>query len=681
MDLSEAGQKAEALREKIRHHDYLYYVLDQPEISDAEYDELMRQLLELEGAFPELVTPDSPSQRVGGGVLEDFGKIEHRFPMLSLANAYNEEDLRSFDRRVRSLLPGETVEYVVELKIDGLSIGLEYRDGLFVRGATRGDGEVGEDVTENLKTVKSLPLRLREPEPGQGPSGFPTVLEVRGEIYMSKAAFEDLNAQRERQGEPLFANPRNAAAGSLRQLDPRITADRKLDSFIYQIRYVEGIETATHWQALTVLGQLGFKVNQERRIFPDIEGVIHFCWQEQERRSSLPYEIDGLVIKVNSLDQQERLGTTAKSPRWALAYKFPAERVTTRVLDIIVQVGRTGTLTPTALLEPVRVAGSTVSRATLHNEDIIREKDVRIGDTVILQKAGDVIPEVVEVVKEKRSGQEKEFIMPTRCPVCGAEVVRLPGEAASRCTGVACPAQIREGLLHFASRDAMNIEGLGPAIIDQLLAAGLVHDPGDLYHLTLDQLLSLERMGQKSAANLLAAIERSRSGSLSRLLYALGIRYVGERVAQVLVNHFGSLEALSQATVEQLTAVSEIGEKIAQSVAAFFRQEQTKDLLDRLARAGINPRAEERPPGPLSGMSIVLTGTLSRLGRKEAEELISRLGGRPASSVSKNTTLVVAGEKPGSKLERARELGIKVLSEEEFLELVPQAAFGRMTKE
>jgi len=673
VDIAEARQKIEELRERIRHHDYLYYVLDRPEISDAEYDILMRRLQELETAFPELITPDSPTQRVGGGVLAEFGKVQHRFPMLSLANAYSEDDLRAFDRRVRSLLPGEPVEYVVELKIDGLSIGLEYREGLFVRGATRGDGEVGEDVTENIKTVRSIPLRLRPLRSNRterAAGAVPAVLEVRGEVYMSKAAFEELNAEREARGEPLFANPRNAAAGSLRQLDPRITASRKLDSFIYQIRYSEGMELKTHWEALAVLEELGFKVNPERRLFSDIDEVIAFCREEGEKRGELPYEIDGMVIKVNSLEQQERLGTTAKSPRWAVAYKFPAEKVVTRVRDIIVQVGRTGVLTPTAILEPVRVAGSTVSRATLHNEDVIREKDVRIGDWVVLQKAGDVIPEIVEVVKEKRTGEEVPFSLPKRCPVCGAEVVRLPGEAASRCTGVACPAQIREGLIHFASRDAMNIEGLGPAIIDQLLAAGLVHDPADLYYLTLDQLLGLERMGEKSASNLLAAIDRSRSNPLPRLLYALGIRYVGERVAQVLAEHFGSLEALSRATAEELLAVPEIGEKIAQSVVTFFRQEQTQDLLARLARAGVNPRMEKPGSGPLEGMTIVVTGTLANFGRKEIEELIASLGGRAASSVSKNTTFVLVGEKPGSKLERARQLGIRTISEEEFLRLI-----------
>lgn len=664
----QARARVEELRREIRHHDYRYYVLDSPEINDAEYDELMRELRRLEELYPQLVTPDSPTQRVAGVPSEAFGTVVHSSPMLSLDNAFSPEDLLDFDRRVRSLLGGEQPEYVAELKIDGLSVALHYELGRFVRGATRGDGERGEDVTANLRAVRSIPLVLHPP------GGMVAELEVRGEVYMPVEAFRRFNREREEKGEPLFANPRNAAAGSVRQLDPRITAGRPLDTFIYEIRrWAPDPAPGTQWEALEMLGRLGFKVNPHRRHCRDINEVIDYCRHWAEHRHDVGYEMDGAVIKVNSFDQQRRLGATTHHPRWATAYKFPAEQATSRVRDIIIQVGRTGVLTPTALLDPVRLAGATVSRATLHNEDIIREKDVRIGDTVIVQRAGDVIPEVVAVVREKRTGGEQEFHMPDRCPVCGAEVVRLPGEVAVRCTGVACPAQLKEQLIHFASRDAMNIEGLGPAIITQLMDAGLVEDAADLYYLKYEDVVKLERMADKSARNLLEAIAATRDNPLHRLMYGLGIRYVGEKVSRVLADHFGSMDALAAAGQEELTAIPEIGPKIAASVVAFFRQEQTHRLLEKLRRAGIKMEERRAVPAresPLAGKTVVFTGTLESVGRKEAEELVAFLGGRSSGSVSRQTDYVVVGANPGSKYDRARELGVRILTEEEFRRLV-----------
>lgn len=669
------AERIEALRSTIRHHDYQYYVLDRPEISDADYDRLMNELIRLESEHRELVTPDSPSQRVGGQPLEAFGTVVHRVPLLSLANAFSSEDLRDFHRRVVSGLEvaghGGPVEYVVELKIDGLTVALDYRDGRLERGATRGDGLTGEDVTPNLKTVKSIPLRLKPPHPPE--------IGVRGEVYLPKAAFVRLNEEEEERGGSPFANPRNAAAGSLRQKDPRVTAGRRLDSFFYTILWTGDGAPATHWEALELLLALGFKVNPHRRLCRDIEEVVDACLEWSEKRESLPYEIDGLVVKLNSLAGQEALGATAKSPRWSIAYKFPPMQARTRVVDIIVQVGRTGAVTPTAILEPVRVAGSTVGRATLHNEDIIREKDVRIGDAVIIQKAGDVIPEVVEVLKEKRTGEEREFRMPERCPECGSEVLRLDGEAVARCTGAACPAQLREGIIHFASRDAMNIEGLGPQIIAALLDSGLIRDAADLYDLKFDQLVEMERMGAKSVSNLLEAIARTKDNPLHRLIYALGIRHVGERAARLLAGHFGSMDKLTTAAEEELTSIPEIGEKIAQSIVAFFRQEQARRLLAKLEQAGVRMTAEEAAPvreGPLAGKTVVVTGTLESMSRKEVEELIARLGGRAVGSVSRKTDYVVYGENPGSKLDKAREFGVIILTEGEFLALVGTKLVG-----
>jgi len=680
-----AARRVDELKRLIRHHDHLYYVLDRPEIDDSEYDRLYRELVDLEERYPRLRTPDSPTQRVGGAPLPAFANVRHRFPMLSLNNAYGAEELRAFDRRVRSAV-GAAVEYIVEPKIDGLSVSLVYEDGVFVRGATRGDGEVGEDVTENLRTVRSIPLRLSWKADGgtgdrQGlPDDIPRVLECRGEVYMTRDAFESLNAAREKTGEQTFANPRNAAAGSLRQLDPRVTAARRLSSFVYEVRYIEtaatgaktpfGAPLGTHEEGLELLSALGFRVPPYRRC-SDIEEVISYCEEWAHRRDDLPYDIDGMVVKVNDLEQQRVLGATAKSPRWAVAYKFPAQQAVTRVKDIVVQVGRTGVLTPTAVLEPVRLAGSTVGRASLHNEDIIRQRDVRIGDWVVIQKAGEVIPEVVSVLEERRTGGEIEFEMPKKCPECGAEVVRFEGESAHRCTGASCPAQLREGLIHFASRDAMNIEGLGPAIIQQLLDAGLVRDVADLYRLEVEDMLKLERMGEKSASNLVNAIRKSRDNPIERLIFGLGIRHVGQRAAGLLAERFGDVRALADASAEELMKIPEIGEKIAESIVAYFRQEQNRRVLKKLETAGVrmrNPAVEEGPK-PLQGKRFVVTGTLETMKRSEVEELIRRLGGVVSSSVSRNTDYLVLGRDPGSKYDRARELGIKILTEREFLEM------------
>jgi DNA ligase (NAD+) len=668
VNLEEARLRVRALREQIEYHNYRYYVLDEPVISDAEYDRLMRELQTLEREFPELVTPDSPTQRVGGEPRPGFATVRHFTPMLSLANAFDEESLRDFDRRVRELVGGESVEYVVEPKIDGLAVSLYYENGLLVWGATRGDGEVGEDITPNLKTIRSIPLRLRTPNV--------TRVEVRGEAYMPKAAFAELNAAREEAGEPPFANPRNAAAGSLRQLDPRVTASRQLNIYVYGLGLVEGGRApATHAEALAWLREAGFRVNPGHRVCRNIEEALACCREWEGKRFDLPYVIDGMVIKVNSLDQQRRLGATLKSPRWAVAYKFPPEQAVTVIEDIIVRVGRTGVLTPTALFRPVRLAGTTVSRATLHNEDLIREKDVRIGDHVVVQKAGDVIPEVVRVLPERRTGRERPYTLPRRCPACGAHTVRLEGEVAWRCPNMACPAQLHERLIHFASRNAMDIAGLGPKIIAQLLERGLVRNVADLYNLRYEDLVNLERLGPKSAQNLLRAIAETRDRPLAQLIFGLGIRHVGERAARVLAERFGSLEGLMAATEEELQEIPEIGPKIAASVVAFFAAEENREIVRRLERAGVRTREEVRVRGdlPLAGKTFVLTGALERFTRQEAERLITELGGRVASSVSRKTDYVVVGENPGSKYERAAALGVPILNEEEFLALVGEA--------
>lgn len=666
----EVRKKAEELRSVINYHNYRYYVYDAPEISDAEFDALLRELIRLEEEYPELVTPDSPTQRVGGIPAEIFDTVNHPIPLLSLNNAYNEGELREFDRRVRKLAGAAEVDYVTELKIDGLTVALTYQDGVLVQGATRGDGVRGEDITGNIKTVRSIPLRLHKDLPGR--------VLVRGEVFINRKDFEELNREREKAGEPLFANPRNAAAGSLRQLDPKITAGRPLDAFLYDLLVMEspaGDEPGTQWDVLQTLKKWGFKVNPHSRRCSSIEEVIDYCRWWSGGRYDLPYEIDGIVIKVNSLALQAEMGSTAKAPRSKVAYKFPAEEVTTVIRDIVVNVGRTGALTPLALLEPVRVAGSTVSRATLHNEDNIRAKDIMIGDTVVVRKAGDVIPEVVRVVKEKRTGKERPFLMPEACPVCGASVYREPGEAVARCLGSACPAQLKEKIIHFASRDAMNIEGLGPAIINLLVEKGLVKDPADLYHLKYEDLIELERFGEKSVKNLLAAIERSKENPLPRLIFALGIRHVGAEVARKLAEHFRSLDRLLDVTGEELMAVPEVGEVIAESILHFAGEEQNRVLLAKLRKAGLHFQMEQEAvekPKPLAGKTFVLTGTLSTFSRSEAEEALRNLGARAASSVSKKTDYVVVGEDPGSKYEKALELGVKILNEEEFVSLLKE---------
>lgn len=669
-DIRVIEDRLRKLRDEIEFHNYRYYVLDDPVISDAEYDRLMNELARLEAAHPELVTPDSPTQRVGAAPAAAFAPVVHRSPMMSLANVYSVEEIRAFDARVRKALDGEPVEYVAELKIDGLAVSLVYEEGRFVRGATRGDGTTGEDVTHNLKTIRSIPMRLRLDKP--------VSMDVRGEVYMVRREFQKLNEERRAAGEPLFANPRNAAAGSLRQLDPKVTAERPLDIFVYGIGYVIGAEDAapdTHFEALSFLKKAGFRTNPNTRLCRTVDEVIDYCAHWGEMRASLDYEIDGVVVKVNSLAQQERLGATARSPRWAVAYKFPARQATTVVRDIIVQVGRTGTLTPVAVLEPVELAGSTVSRATLHNEDMIRAKDIRIGDTVVVEKGGDVIPEVVKAVADRRTGAEREFRMPEKCPECGADVVRLEGESAYRCVGgMACPAQVRESILHFASRDAMDIEGMGPSLVAQLIDAGLVKTVADIYDLKLEDVAALERMGKKSAENLLSAIEKSKSHPLHRLVFALGIRHVGERSARDLAEHFGTMDRLASATFSELTDVRDVGPKVAESVLAFFREPRNREILRRLADAGVNMKEAEKGvsagKSPLAGKTVVLTGALERFTRKEAEEAVLARGGRVSGSVSRKTDYVVVGRDPGSKYEKARELGVTVLDEREFERLL-----------
>lgn len=668
---AEAAARLAALREQIRHHDYQYYVLDQPEISDAAYDALYRELLALEAEYPDLVTADSPSQRVGGQVAPTFAPVPHPVPLLSLDKATTPAELRDFDRRVREALQGQEVQYTAELKIDGLTVRLRYENGLLVLGATRGDGLTGEDITTNVRTIRSVPLRLRGPA-GDAP---PAVLEVRGEAYMPVEAFNRLNAEREERGEAVFANPRNAAAGSLRQLDPRVTAGRALDTFFYALLTVEGATApATQWESLAYLKALGFRVNPESRLCQTIQDVIAYCDHWREARNDLPYDIDGVVININDFAQREILGARSATPRWAIAFKFPPQQKPTRIRAIVPSVGRTGVLTPIAELEPVQLAGTTVSRASLHNMDLIAAKDIRIGDTVLVQKAGDIIPEVVAVLTDRRTGEEMPFTMPATCPVCGAEVVRPEGEVAFRCTGgLACPAQVAESIVHFAARDAMNIEGLGPAMVAALLSAGLVKDVSDLYYLKREDLLKLERVGEKSAANLLAAIAGSKANPLHKLLYAMGIKHVGERVAFVLAGRYGTLAQLMEAPEEELATVNEIGPKIAHSVATFFRQPRVRAIIDRLAAAGVRMTADTVAPpgtGPLAGKTVVVTGTLSSFSRAEAEEAIVRAGGRAAGSVSKKTDFVVAGANPGSKLDKARQLGVPVLSEEEFKRLL-----------
>ena len=606
---------------------------------------------------------DSPSSRVGGKALDKFTQITHKIPMLSLSNAYSAQDLRDFDKRVRDI-NNNGVEYVVEFKIDGLSVGLTYNDGLFDKGATRGNGVVGEDITENLKTVKSIPLNINQDNE----------VVVRGEVYISKENFENINKSQEEQGLQLFANPRNLAAGTLRQLDSKLTAKRPLDIFVFNLEYIEGMEFESHSQSLEYLHKLGFKVSPNYKVCNSIDEVIEHIEYWTKNRDSLEFDIDGMVIKVNNLKQRENMGYTAKSPRWAIAYKFPAEQKKTKLIDIIVEVGRTGTITPTAILEPVRLAGTTVSRATLHNEDYITEKDIRIGDTVLVQKAGDIIPQVVEVKKEERTGDEIEFKLPDKCPVCSEPTVRLEGEAAVKCINISCPAQIRRGIIHFVSRDAMNIDGLGESIITLLLEKELIKDVADLYYIKKEDVVGLERMGEKSATNLINSIEKSKSNELYRLINGLGIKYIGVKGAKVLAKSFNNIDEIINADINRLINLEEFGEIMANSVVQFFREERNLNVIEKLKQAGVNTEnitdEDDSIEKIFEGMKIVLTGTLPTLKRNDAKEMIESRGGKATSSVSKSTTFVLAGEEAGSKLTKANELGIKVIDEEKFLELI-----------
>jgi DNA ligase (NAD+) len=674
MNREAARTRIESLRTTILHHNRRYYQMDDPEIADADYDLLLRELNALELEFPDLITLDSPTQRVGALPLEKFGAVTHRTPMLSLANAFSDEEIREFDRRCRRFLGSDDpIHYVAEPKLDGLAVNLLYESGRLTMGSTRGDGTVGEDVTLNLRTIPAIPLSVpRTGDPANPPGGemaaVPERIEIRGEVCMEREAFRNLNRRRTEQGEPPFANPRNAAAGSLRQLDSRITARRPLTMFCYAIGTAEGISFRTHEAVLRTLAAWGFQVNPLIRPAVDIEECIHYYHHIGQMREELPYEIDGIVIKVNDLRLQERLGAVSRSPRWAVACKFAALRERTVIEDIVIQVGRTGVLTPVAVMKPVRVGGVMVSRATLHNEDEIRKKDIRIGDTVMIQRAGDVIPEVVEVVQTARIGSEKPFVMPETCPECGSRVVRMEGEVAHRCIGIACPAQIREHIVHFASRGALDIEGLGDKMAAQLVTNGLIHDPADLFFLTREQLLGLERMAEKSASNLLEAIGRAKSPPLDRLIFALGIRHIGEQTAKRLAQACGTLDALMAATSEELQAVRDIGPEVAASIVGFFQEAANLQVIQKLRSAGITPGETARlQAAPLAGKTFVFTGTLSRMGRNEAKALVESMGGAVGSSVTKTTTYVVAGEAAGSKIEKARQDGITILDEAAFL--------------
>jgi DNA ligase (NAD+) len=661
-------KEIEKLRNDIRYHEYRYYVLDNPEISDFEFDKLMHRLQELEAQNPELVTPDSPTQRVGGQPAEEFPKVRHSLPMLSLDNTYSIDELKDFDRRVRELSGRLRVEYVGELKLDGLSMALTYEDGVLTHGVTRGDGVEGEEVTANVKTIRSVPLRI-DPKRAEV-IGNPARWEVRGEVILPRKAFEQTNAQREAAGEPRFANPRNAAAGSMRQLDARIVAQRKLDMFLYYLLVDNREPLREHWQNLEALTKMGFKVNPHRRLCKSFDDLMAYIQEWESKRDSLEYEIDGIVVKVNDIRLWEELGTTAKSPRWAIAYKYAARQATTTVMNIRAQVGRTGTLTPVADLEPVDVGGVTVSHATLHNMDEIARLGVKIGDTVLIQRAGEVIPQVVKVVKQAPEG--REFSMPKQCPVCGGEVHRAEGEVAYRCVNSACPARLKESLLYFAGRRAMNIDGLGEALVDQLVDKGLVHDVADLYSLSHEQLANLERMGDKSASNLREEIENSKKASLARLIFALGIRFVGERTGQLLADHFASLDKLAKASEAELLEVEEVGPRVAESILEFFREPQNRMVIEKLRKAGLQFEQAKvhKPEGDLAGKQFVLTGTLPRYSRDEAKKMIEEAGGRVTGSVSKKTDYLVVGADPGSKLEKARSLGVKTIEEAELLKLL-----------
>ena len=657
-------RRVEELRRQIHYHNYRYYVLDDPVISDAEYDALLRELQDLEARFPEIVTPDSPTQRVGAPPLEAFEPAEHAVPMLSLENAMDAAELREFDARIHRFLgTGDPIVYACEPKFDGLAVELVYEGGRLVQGSTRGDGLVGEDVTVNLKTIRSIPLVLLG-------DTVPRLVDVRGEIVMPVEDFRRLNREQEEQGLPPFANPRNAAAGSVRQLDSSITARRPLEFFAYGVGRLEGVAVGCHWELMERLGAWGFKVTEHRRRVTGIDPAVDYCLETEARRDEFPYEIDGCVVKVDSFELQERLGTKARAPRWAIAYKFPPRQATTRILDIVPSVGRTGAITPVAVLEPVEVGGVTVSRATLHNPDEIERKGILIGDWVVVQRAGDVIPEVVRPIPERRTGEERPFVMPDRCPVCGARVERPEGEVIPRCTGLNCPAQIKGRIRHFASRRAMDIDGLGTKLVDQLVDRGLVRDVADLFRLREEDLIPLERMAEKSAGNLVAALERAKRPDLARFVYALGIRHVGEATARALAEHFGTLEALMNASEEELLQVPDVGPEVARSVRAFFSEPRNRDSIRKMIEAGLEIREARTAEGPrpLEGKTFVFTGALSSMTRSEAKARVEALGAKVSSSVSRRTDFVVVGADPGSKADRARELGVPMLTEEEFLE-------------
>ncbi|MDQ2085945.1 NAD-dependent DNA ligase LigA [Herbivorax sp. ANBcel31] len=664
MNIKERIQK---LKDTINYYNYKYYVEDSPEISDYEYDKLYKELEDLESQRPDLISPDSPTQRVGGEPLSGFEKVEHKVHMQSLSDVFNKEEIYAFDKRVREAIDGD-VEYVVEKKIDGLSVSLKYENGMFVKGATRGDGFIGEDVTLNLKTIKSIPLSLKHKLP---------LLEVRGEVFISKKDFVKVNEHQEKLEQAVFANPRNAAAGSLRQLDPKIASLRKLDIFIFNVQDISGRSFETHSESLEFMKEAGLKVSPRYRVCKNIKEVVEEINRIGEERAELPFEIDGAVVKVNSLDQREQLGSTSKAPKWAVAYKYPAEIKETVIKKIWVNVGRTGVLTPNAVLEPVPIAGTTVSKATLHNMDYIEERDIRIGDSVKIRKAGDIIPEVIEVIEQKRSGKEQPFVMPQKCPECDADVVREEGEVAHRCTGIECPAQLYRSIIHFASRDAMNIDGLGPAIIEVLLKKGFIKGIADLYYLkeSKDELLKLDRMGEKSVENLLKSIEKTKDNNIDKLINGFGIKHIGLRAAQLLGENFESIDDMRKASVEDFAKIPEFGEKMAESLSIFLKQQQTDDTIDKLKKAGVNLKSKGKRKlndARFEGVTFVLTGTLENLKRNEAGEIIKSFGGKVSGSVSKKTDYVLAGEEAGSKLEKAKKLGVKIIDENDFLQMTKE---------
>jgi DNA ligase (NAD+) len=658
-----ANRRMRELVDKISHHDAKYYVEDDPEISDYEYDMLVRELAGLEGRFPDIVLSDSPTQRVSGKPLEEFPKVEHRVAMLSLGNCYSSDELRDFDSRVRNWLGGEPVEYVVELKIDGLGIALLFENCALTRGATRGDGMVGEDVTSNIKTIRSIPLRLK-------PEGGLRSVEVRGEVYMPKAGLRKLNKDREAKGESLFANPRNAAAGSIRQLDPKIAATRPLEAYFYTLSFSRDRMPSTHEGCLEAMRKSGLRTSPHTKKFDSIDKVLEYIVSWESKRDGIEYEIDGIVIKVNSLAQQSKLGYTAKEPRWAIAYKYPPKQMTTRLLDIQVQVGRTGTLTPVAVMEPVQVGGVTVTHATLHNEDEVKRKDLRIGDYVLVERAGEVIPQVVKPMTDRRTGKEKEFKMPQICPVCGSKAVRDEGEVARRCVNASCPAQVKERLAHFCSRSAMDIEGVGPSLIDQLVDKGLVRDAADLYGLKKEQLLTLEGIAEKSSRNIIEAIQASLDRDFESVLFSLGIRHVGKATADVLARALGSMDGIRTASVEELSKVEGIGQVVGGAIRDFMDNPNNRELLERLRKNGLKMEGPRTAKGSLSGKVFLFTGELASMARSEAEAAVEALGGKAGPSVTKATDYVVAGKDPGSKLAKARNMKKTILDEKAFLELI-----------